>query len=100
MAYLDVKKAFANLENINEETLASFGFDDEREIVEEILFGMVNEFESWEAAKALVRRIRSCKSEEEYNIINNVFIDIFGWSLETFVEDMNCYISKGEPENV
>lgn len=101
MAYLDVRNAFENLENISEKELSDKGYDDSREIVEAVLNKMVEEFESWEAAKALVCRVRHCKSEKEYEIINNVFVDIFGWSLETFVERMrlnedDCYKTKEE----
>ena len=92
MSYTTTGYYFLNLENM-EDRVSEAGYEDAREPVEEVLSEMVSEFESWEAAKSIVRRIRNCKSEEEYDLINNVFIDIFGWSLDTFKERVECKIN-------
>ena len=56
------------------------------EALEDALCDMaVVEFEPYEAAKSVISDIVHCESEEKFKIMNNFFIGIFGWSLETLL---------------
>ena len=94
-----VTSFFINLENLENEELWVNGYEDAREVVADVLvdFAMV-EFEAWEAAKAITRRMRNCKSEEEFKIINDTFIDIFGWSLETLTKRVEEKAEEGKED--
>lgn len=59
----------------------------DREALTDVLCNMaVAEFEPYEAAKSVALDIGHCENEETYKMLNNFFIGIFGWSLETALE--------------
>ena len=46
----------------------------------------VDEFEEWEAAKAMRIDIRNCDTLEQLELLNNFFVGIFGWSFDTLIK--------------
>ena len=69
------------------------GYDEiDREELSDVLCDMaMEEFEPYEAAKSVISDIVHCESEEKFKIMNNFFIGIFGWSLETALKRAKSY---------